>query len=225
MRRWNWQAIRYFNSRPSARGDSRPPQCRFLCPISIHAPPRGATGRHENLISRHSISIHAPPRGATAVPCEGSGMSRFQFTPLREGRRPEPCHQANEPISIHAPPRGATSAGGGGGHGEQISIHAPPRGATRLPHHWHFQRGNISIHAPPRGATLPASYFTAPALFQFTPLREGRPDGRAGARRGQNFNSRPSARGDGFVKAHGRRLCYFNSRPSARGDLRVPRRS
>ena len=35
---------------------------------------------------------------------------------------------------------------------------------------------NISIHAPPRGATLYSFIFLRPPIFQFTPLREGRPD-------------------------------------------------
>ena len=55
-------------------------------------------------------------------------------------------------------------------------------------------------------------------IFQFTPLREGRPSWMHRRRRIMYFNSRPSARGDYCV-----RLChvirvYFNSRPSARGD-------
>ena len=78
---------------------------------------------------------------------------KFQFTPLREGRRLMPCwrHQRRF-ISIHAPPRGATllaltclpmafyfnsrpSARGDFYEGSMhkvytISIHAPPRGAT-----------------------------------------------------------------------------------------------
>ena len=76
-----------------------------------------------------------------------------------------------------------------------ISIHAPPRGATLLaltclPMAFYFNsrpsaRGDtglnaeqiyyfISIHAPPRGATKVKAGTTAPAAFQFTPLREGR---------------------------------------------------
>ena len=77
--------------------------------ISIHAPPRGATRALPSLYSPHAISIHAPPRGATTLwglfksdlsisihapprgatvgdPCY-STITRFQFTPLREGRR------------------------------------------------------------------------------------------------------------------------------------------
>ena len=33
--------------------------------ISIHAPPRGATGEAKTVIEAQAISIHAPPRGAT----------------------------------------------------------------------------------------------------------------------------------------------------------------
>ena len=99
----------------------------------------------------------------------------------------------------------------------------------------------ISIHAPPRGATYEAQATYAQSIFQFTPLREGRP---ALARRQRisatYFNSRPSARGDVSRKwfslpvllfqftplregrlgqnAEERRGTYFNSRPSARGD-------
>ena len=56
---------------------------------------------------------------------------------------------------------------------------------------------DISIHAPPRGATHGAQFERADGhLFQFTPLREGRPAPRQGKRHAPYFNSRPSARGD-----------------------------
>ena len=57
----------HFNSRPSARGDRMFRPKTPLCLISIHAPPRGATGT-----------------ASVAVP-----FFLFQFTPLREGRRLE----------------------------------------------------------------------------------------------------------------------------------------
>ena len=56
--------------------------------ISIHAPPRGATGLGDLIVEKVDISIHAPPRGATRH------ASYFAF--------------ASSSISIHAPPRGAT---------------------------------------------------------------------------------------------------------------------
>ena len=97
-----------FNSRPSARGDQmhrvckNPPIFQFTplregrhgfdthiqrVGISIHAPPRGATGGGVLLVSLEMISIHAPPRGATWNPNNLNMRCIFQFTPLREGRR------------------------------------------------------------------------------------------------------------------------------------------
>ena len=96
------------------------------------------------------------------------------------------------------------------------------------------------IHAPPRGATKRGVGNEAPARFQFTPLREGRPDGMLRRAGWAHFNSRPSARGDASCTLQivsltrfqftplreGRQglqlfqesLKHFNSRPSARGD-------
>ena len=77
----------YFNSRPSARGDSGRTQESGAGHISIHAPPRGATTVSVYDSPRGAISIHAPPRGATQMyhNCQANGL--FQFTPLREGRQ------------------------------------------------------------------------------------------------------------------------------------------
>ena len=55
-----------------------------------------------------------------------------------------------------------------------ISIHAPPRGATRDVQ-LVVGEVSISIHAPPRGATSLFSPVGMMRVFQFTPLREGRP--------------------------------------------------
>ena len=76
----------HFNSRPSARGDQSSPAYAPFVPISIHAPPRGATTLPEVPVQPYCISIHAPPRGATALSAKRMLMSKFQFTPLREGR-------------------------------------------------------------------------------------------------------------------------------------------
>ena len=77
-------------------------------------------------------------------------------------------------ISIHAPPRGATNRKLDTDKRRLISIHAPPRGATGFGCPCRT-RPAISIHAPPRGATL---LCVQRRLFQ------------------NDFNSRPSARGD-----------------------------
>ena len=58
--------------------------------------------------------------------------------------------------------------------------------------------GAISIHAPPRGATLVFCSSFAFCPFQFTPLREGRHRKKMRKRALHDFNSRPSARGDGL---------------------------
>ena len=171
--------------------------------ISIHAPPRGATGRPARACPPSPISIHAPPRGATpgrsrlspvgelknfnsrpsargdtasASVCGAS--ARFQFTPLREGRRNGQYRPRRPCISIHAPPRGATLSFQAWGTVHTISIHAPPRGATQgavsdgVASVFQFtplregrrdaindiKAERISIHAPPRGATARGSY-------------------------------------------------------------------
>ena len=143
------------------------------------------------------ISIHAPPRGATKVQKNcGRHSSLFQFTPLREGRRPlQRCQVRLPAISIHAPPRGATKSSaalspiktfqftplreGRPYHARKaalltISIHAPPRGATDIVM-TRYEKPKISIHAPPRGATRCFALGCWRYSFQFTPLREGRP--------------------------------------------------
>ena len=168
--------------------------CLLWLSISIHAPPRGATLLRElgrdagdfnsrpsargdtpgtSALSRRTISIHAPPRGATHKPDRATGASRFQFTPLREGRRATRSIWANLPNFNSRP-----SARG--------DFHLHLLAALQI----------ISIHAPPRGAT--SGYYVLGIVnkFQFTPLREGRPNYMAGLAERANFNSRPSARGD-----------------------------
>ena len=188
---------RHFNSRPSARGDT-------LC--------RDSRNTLTYFNSRPSA------RGDALKWTDTLEIKLFQFTPLREGRHDALQQvEASGVISIHAPPRGATLSTMEKALEAFISIHAPPRGATppraRKYHRCNFNsrpsaRGDvlrhgtslplrISIHAPPRGATRARfQYSVSYGLFQFTPLREGRPSFRACARLDLNFNSRPSARGD-----------------------------
>ena len=166
----------YFNSRPSARGDS------------AAAPGSRLSGYFNSRPSARGDASPALPRPAGAGYFNSRPSARgdagiggfildmlFQFTPLREGRLQR--IQIIEPvliISIHAPPRGATETPERKAEDDPISIHAPPRGATRhTPHKpWHGRHFNsrpsargdfrlssvlvasrISIHAPPRGAT------------------------------------------------------------------------
>ena len=163
-----------FNSRPSARGDAA--RCSQLyCDvlISIHAPPRGATKRRFGSRRRRHISIHAPPRGATKrrfgsrrrrhisihAPPRGATRRRFsslssfifQFTPLREGRR---FILAAVALARYFNSRPSA-------RGDMVGVQF-------------WQIGDISIHAPPRGATGLDAKKRTDAIFQFTPLREGR---------------------------------------------------
>ena len=81
-----------FNSRPSARGDTR----RLLISSSrnyFNSRPsaRGDTGGG-GTVKNMNISIHAPPRGATVIHLFYDQVAQFQFTPLREGRRQKICN-------------------------------------------------------------------------------------------------------------------------------------
>ena len=208
--------------------------------ISIHAPPRGATRVRTFVLLSGNISIHAPPRGATKLRGATFWHTKFQFTPLREGRRlysavsvaaryfnSRPSARGDDVkqgnvlgiicISIHAPPRGATFPAVRPLYTNFISIHAPPRGATfyrhALPALVQFQ------FTPLREGRLLLLWKPYPFReFQFTPLREGRPLLSPYTHTRYYFNSRPSARGD-IKKSHALFILkHFNSRPSARGD-------
>ena len=186
----------YFNSRPSARGDALWQGGHAPSPISIHAPPRGAT---RELIKKYYTSkfqftplregrqvVHKPQKTAVL----------FQFTPLREGRLNVMLATIYNFISIHAPPRGATSSElRRVARSRNFNSRPSARGDFRVmpggytPGNFNSRpsaRGDdlgallvrqliISIHAPPRGATI--------KVFLSVPLP-------------LHFNSRPSARGD-----------------------------
>ena len=165
----------YFNSRRSARGDVRAAsRGRGLC-ISIHAPPRGATGVSASRSSVSlRISIHAPPRGATARQNVGDCIRVFQFTPLREGRLSQ---KSITPVGDYFNSR--PSARGDSGQ-------RPP---SLLNPHFN-SRPSARGDAIKGGSAIMYK-------FQFTPLREGRLPARFSLRASCTyFNSRPSARGD-----------------------------
>ena len=114
-------------------------------------------------------------RGDDGRAAHASVRERFQFTPLREGRRTALCcGQRHPPISIHAPPRGATAAS------------CRPAAASC----------NFNSRPSARGDTTSSFTRTNGLEFQFTPLREGRPDCDTEKENNGYFNSRPSARGD-----------------------------
>ena len=229
-----------FNSRPSARGDIAA-LVAFRHVEDFNSRP-SARGDREFVhgAARVGISIHAPPRGATSQKNAKKGFTRFQFTPLREGRRaPVWYHIIRSNISIHAPPRGATRACWLAADGADISIHAPPRGATEQNRRESGRRSYFNSRPSARGDLIDkyktidyTNFNSRPSArgdafsrrgatysqFQFTPLREGRPLSRRFLLSEENFNSRPSARGDEREPADDGAGNYFNSRPSARGD-------
>ena len=142
----------------------------------------------------------------------------FNSRPSARGDLEKNARMQREAISIHAPPRGATAVAIPKIAGVVISIHAPPRGATSgagagVSAEWYFNsrpsaRGDESAFAADaianhfnsrpsaRGDTLRLDVVDCVAVFQFTPLREGRLFEGTGRRAERNFNSRPSARGD-----------------------------
>ena len=166
-----------FNSRPSARGDTVGSEVvGGAIAISIHAPPRGATpylpaGR----CSARNFNSRPSARGDGDARKQPLWFFLFQFTPLREGRHGLLPRWLRWDCYFNSRPSA---------RGDGIPVMA---GVWR----------SISIHAPPRGATSGCVPEPARIAFQFTPLREGRRCTPRTSTLWRNFNSRPSARGDG----------------------------
>ena len=167
-----------FNSRPCARGDSIGSPVRSDSSISIPAPARGATSNTGCCCSNTHISIPAPARGATQlVP------GRFIHGPDFNSR---PCARGDD-------------LAGDERHGGHISIPAPARGATLMSvplmvSRKYFNsrpcaRGDVAHYVPfteiinfnsrpcARGDPSPYDIALSQQIFQFPPLREGRPCG------------------------------------------------
>ena len=90
------QCSKHFNSRPSARGDEEVLRKAIAClTISIHAPPRGATGYQALMPLFFGISIHAPPRGATTYRNFLSRNRYFNSRPSARGDRKRYAISAN----------------------------------------------------------------------------------------------------------------------------------
>ena len=98
------------------------------------------------------ISIHAPPRGATGDLPIKDYLAEFQFTPLREGRHAQGNFIA-EVIAFQftplregrpTPPTAALS---------RRYFNSRPSARGDQEERTGFVIDNISIHAPPRGAT------------------------------------------------------------------------
>ena len=79
-----------FNSRPSARGDDCP-ECRcYPSAISIHAPPRGATRKRKTSAPVKKFQFTPLREGRRMAAASTPSRMPFQFTPLREGRPAPP---------------------------------------------------------------------------------------------------------------------------------------
>ena len=177
---WSWTlsstARSDFNSRPCERGDIHHRKRQNHSGGNFNSRPceRGDPSTWSEY-SFPAISIHAPARGATGPRRKEGRRRNFNSRPCERGDG-----DARSVRRVYS-----------------ISIHAPARGAT-----FHLRRGlqqdrPISIHAPARGATTASlGRFRVFALFQFTPLREGRHHTDDSVRLPSNFNSRPCERGD-----------------------------
>ena len=144
----------HFNSRPSARGDAyKSIKALDGRVISIHAPPRGATDRR-NPQAAQEVFQFTPLREGRRIDAESCIVARrFQFTPLREGRQ----------FSASRPTRGTyfNSRPSARGDFDCVRRRGKPQHFNSRP----SARGDPSSRAPCRRL-----------LFQFTPLREGRPN-------------------------------------------------
>ena len=163
-----------FNSRPSARGDIAA-LVAFRHVEDFNSRP-SARGDREFVhgAARVGISIHAPPRGATSQKNAKKGFTRFQFTPLREGRRGKSCTTSSF-----------------------LRFQFTLLREGRLPTVCHASPPKAFQFTPLREGRLDdVMNALKPILFQFTPLREGRHVSDEGVRVHFYFNSRPSARGD-----------------------------
>ena len=120
------------------------------------------------------ISIHAPPRGATSALSNGGYEYRFQFTPLREGRR-----QCSTSMMLFAEFQFTPLREGRLFPNSRICqksyFNSRPSARGDAAAESILRVVRISIHAPPRGATACSLPRLRQHRFQFTPLREGRP--------------------------------------------------
>ena len=126
--------------------------------------------------SSYNISIHAPPRGATGINKPDARVHRFQFTPLREGRRGAFCGIGTQSRFQFTPLREGRRMGNCVSRGDAGKFQFTPLREGRRPRRDAPLKPQISIHAPPRGATrIRQQHAALSGAFQFTPLREGRP--------------------------------------------------
>ena len=151
-----WQLARYFNSRPSARGDQAIQRVqRSRWHFNSRPSARGDVTMTTKQRNRVLFQFTPLREGRPFTARRSSPRRRFQFTPLREGR-----HVLRAVLVQH----------------RDISIHAPPRGATNARREGEGTAGYFNSRPSARGDELQIFKGACPK-FQFTPLREGRRGG------------------------------------------------
>ena len=211
----------YFNSRPCARGDFRQasPKVRKFH-FNSRPCARGDEMAYSSTNGDCNISIPAPAQGATNELIKALESMLFQFPPLRKGRLPKtPKRKQRILISIPAPAQGATVVAETLPAGRKYFNSRPcARGdAAARAALWMLPdfnsrpcaRGDFDTAVDAESAYLfqfpplrkgrpaaPASSSFTLFTFQFPPLRKGRPRRAARCMWPSNFNSRPCARGD-----------------------------
>ena len=171
-----WRLARYFNSRPSARGDDCNPHGRGAGTVStITPPPRGAPSAPSTMAGLSSYFNSRPSARGDAHPHSCIRTARiFQFTPLREGRRFRCSTSAATPYFNSRP----SARGDPHPHpiihrrslfqftplregrpcpvdrrGQIYNFNSRPSARGDSNEMRKLQTNLISIHAPPRGAT------------------------------------------------------------------------
>ena len=188
--------MRYFNSRPSARGDWRNGNtyCRFG--ISIHAPPRGAT---RFLGDGTALPCHFNSRPSARGDTQASHRippdENFNSRPSARGDMVGVQFWQIGDISIHAPPRGATCRTSASAE-RRTNFNSRPSARGDERQEW-LNALTIYFNSRPsaRGDTQEAIRQQRTSKFQFTPLREGRPSRRWSARKQSGFQFTPLREG------------------------------
>ena len=184
----------YFNSRPSARGDDRAAaDVRRSVYFNSRPSARGDSARTPGR-SREPISIHAPPRGATYIRRRSGSLSEFQFTPLREGRRTW-SPEENKGRNFNSRPSARGDARSCANACQFLYFNSRPsaRGDEEV-----LRKAIACLFqfTPLReGRLLPIPVAAIQNQFQFTPLREGRPEPPAEAPAASRFQFTPLREG------------------------------
>ena len=151
-----WQSTRYFNSRPSARGDEITESVSVALSHFNSRPSARGDVIPSCFATSACISIHAPPRGATFLqPLRDGKPNEFQFTPLREGRPQHSSFWGSTLLFQFTPLREGRPSPRWREKPRWKFQFTPLREGRPPPRACHAARHTISIHAPPRGATLP----------------------------------------------------------------------